>query len=75
MVKLTAITYDADWVSTHAYDCTHGVVCDIKVHREKEIFEPMSEVYRTCCSALRVVRDKVNKGLIEQHDTKLVYLV
>ena len=39
MVKLTDITYDADWVSTHAYDCTHGVVCDIKVHREKEIFE------------------------------------
>ena len=52
-----------------------GVVCDIKVHREKEIFEPMSEVYRTCCSALRVVRDKVNKGLIEQYATKLVYWV
>ena len=75
MVKLTDITFNDDWVSAPAYDCTHGVVCDIKVHRKKEIFEPVDKVYKTCCSALRVVRDKVNKGLIEQHDTKLVYWV
>ena len=35
----------------------------------------MDEVYKTCCSAIKVVRDNVNKGIIEQYATKLVYLV
>lgn len=75
MVKLTDITFNDDWVSAHVYDCANGVVCDMKVHRKKEIFEPMGDAYKTCCSALRVVRDNVNKGIIEQHATKLVYWV
>ena len=38
MVKLTDITFNDDWVYAHAYDCTHGIVCDMKVHRKKKKF-------------------------------------
>ena len=38
MVKLTDITFNDDWVYAHAYDCTHGIVCDMKVHRKKRNF-------------------------------------
>ena len=72
MVKLTDITFNDDWVSAHAYDCTQGIVCDIKVHRKKEIFEPMDEMYFDCRSAASAVRYRVNKGLIKQHDNKTV---
>ena len=72
MVKLTDITFDKNWVYAHAYDCTHGLVCDMKVHRKKEIFEPTGDKYYDCRSAIAAVRYRVNKGLIKQHDTKIV---
>ena len=72
MVKLTDITFDKDWIYAHAYDCDHKVECDIKVHRKKEIFEPMDEMYFDCRSAASAVRYRVNKGLIKQHDNKTV---
>lgn len=73
MVKLIDITFDDEWVYAHAYDCCNKVECNIKVHRKKEIFEPMNEEYSDCRSAIAAVRYKVNRGLIRQHATKLVY--
>ena len=72
MVKLTDITFDENWVYAHAYDYDHKVECDIKIHRRKEIFEPMGAKYSDCHSAAIGVRYKVNKGLIKQHENKTV---